>query len=157
MKEILLTSSLTVISGIIVFIIGQVLHTIWLNPLQKYKEIKHDVAVYLSYYARVYSNVIDISTASDDDKLKVIEVSDKIRMLSCELAGYIETLSWMKIGIPSKEKLSEATNLLMLLSNSLITPYDCPDQAFEGSVSNHNTADEIRFLMGMYGYKNKKS
>lgn len=46
----------TVVSGVLVYIIGEVLQTIWLSPLQKYKQIKHDVAVALSYHARVYIN-----------------------------------------------------------------------------------------------------
>lgn len=154
MIEILLTSSLTVVSGVIVYIIGEVLQTIWLSPLQKYKEIKHDVAVALTYYARDYSNVID---TSDDEKgkLRVIEVSNKLRMVSCELTGYIETLSWIKIGIPPKADLKEAAECLMGLSNSLSTPHKCPEAADDYNKRNRKIAKKICSLMGMYGYKAK--
>ena len=156
MGEIFLTSTLTVVSGVIVYIIGEVLQTIWLSPLQKYKEIKHDVAVTLTYYARDYNNVVDIKDKEKIDLENIKEVSDKLRTISCELTGYIETLSWMKIGIPTKKDLSEAAKCLMGLSNSLTTPYGCPEQAIDCSRVNHDTADKISTLMGMYGYKVKR-
>lgn len=156
MSEILLTSSLTVVSGVIVYIIGEVLQTIWLSPLQKYKDIKHDVAVTLTYYARDYSNVVDVKDNNNCRFDVINEVSDKLRMASCELTGYIETLSWMKIGIPPKDDLKEAAEYLMGLSNSLTTPYGCPEQAFDCNRANHDTADKIRTLMGMYDYKVKR-
>lgn len=42
---------ITVVSGVLVYIIGEILQTVWLAPLQKFKSIKHDVSVALTYYA----------------------------------------------------------------------------------------------------------
>lgn len=50
---------ITVVSGVLVYIIGEILQTVWLTPLQKFKAIKHDIAVTLTFYARIYTNKID--------------------------------------------------------------------------------------------------
>ena len=53
---------ITVISGVLVFIIGQILKEIWLTPLQEYKKLKSKISFSLSYYAQYYSNVVDTDT-----------------------------------------------------------------------------------------------
>lgn len=49
----LITILITVVSGVLVYIIGEILQTVWLTPLQKFKAIKHDIAVTLTFYARL--------------------------------------------------------------------------------------------------------
>ena len=77
---------ITVVSGVLVYIIGEILQTVWLTPLQKFKAIKHDIAVTLTFYARIYTNKIDSNMSAIEEHS---EASDKIRNLSCELKGYI--------------------------------------------------------------------
>ena len=86
----------TVISGVLVFIIGQILTSIWLTPLQQYKELKKEVVYKLSYYANLYSNAIDLADYSDSDKFveEFKLASDELRKLSCSLKGFAETISW---------------------------------------------------------------
>lgn len=151
----LITCVLTIVSGVLVYIIGEIVQTIWLHPLQKYKEIKHDIAVSLSFYARIYTNVVDPAKCGSDEKKNYLEVSEKLRYLSCELKGYIETLSWFKCCIPSKKKLSEAADLLMSLSNSLFTPYNCGSE-IKDSINNKTTEKRIYTLLGMYGSKKQQ-
>lgn len=145
----------TVVSGVLVYIIGEMLQTIWLAPLQKYKEIKHDVAVALSSYAREYTNVIDFACANDKQLEEYREVCDTLRKLSCEIKGFIETLSWFKVGIPSKKKLAEASDSLMILSNSLFSPYNTPPTVQDGH-ENKETANEVYKALGMYAVRKTK-
>ncbi len=147
----LLTILITVLSGVLVYIFGEILQTIWLSPLQKFKSIKHDVAVTLTFYSRIYNNPIDFAHATLSTREEYSEVSDKIRNLSCELKGYIETLSWIKIGIPAKKDLLEASKLLMGLSNSLHTPYNVQPTT-EDFLRNKNTEEKIFKLLGMYSH-----
>ena len=145
----------TIVSGVLVYIIGELLQTIWLSPLQKYKRIKHDVAVALSYHARVYVNVVDIAHIDNAVKKEYCEVSDKLRSLSCDISGFIETLSWFKIGIPSKKKLRDASDLLMLLSNSLFSPYNTQPTSGDHA-ENRETARQISIALGLYTRKRKR-
>ena len=155
MMDNLLAIVVTVVSGVLVYIIGEMLQTIWLAPLQKYKEIKHDVAVALSFYAREYTNVIDFACANDKQLEEYREVCDTLRKLSCEIKGFIETLSWFKVGIPSKKKLAEASDSLMILSNSLFSPYNTPPTAQDGH-ENKETANEVYKALGMYAVRKTK-
>ena len=155
MMDNLLAIVVTVVSGVLVYIIGEMLQTIWLAPLQKYKEIKHDVAVALSFYAREYTNVIDFACANEKQLEEYREVCDTLRKLSCEIKGFIETLSWFKIGIPSKKKLSEASDSLMILSNSLFSPYNTPPTA-QDCYENRETANEVYKALGMYAVRKQK-
>lgn len=145
----------TVVSGVLVYIIGEILQTVWLAPLQRFKSIKHDVSVALTYYARVYTNVIDWVNADENQRQVYSEVSDKLRGLACEVKGFIETLSWFKIGIPSKKYLNEAYELLMLLSNSLFSPADVSPTIVECR-DNRETAEQVYAMLGMYSRKKKR-
>ena len=147
---------ITVVSGVLVYIIGEILQTVWLTPLQKFKAIKHDIAVTLTFYARIYTNIIDAAHSNMSAIEEHSEASDKIRNLSGELKGYIETLSWIKIGIPSKKKLFEAANLLMRLSNSLFSPHNVAPTAQDNIKNNKNVADQVFALLGMYSKKESK-
>lgn len=144
----------TIISGVIVYIICQYFYTVWLLPLQKYKEIKSRIVFALSYYANIYTNTINLSNykidKDDSFKLKHDEASEEIRKLACELSGFIETLSWFKMGIPSKRNLKEASALLIRISNSVYAS----DSTRDENSSNHDDAKQIKALLKCY--KNKK-
>ena len=70
------------------------------------------------------------------------------KTVAAELEGYIQTLHWFKLGIPSKKKLSQAVSHIVRLSNSCIDPYP-----IEQSKMNHDTANEIRRLLRIYRRK----
>ena len=138
----------TILSGVIVYLLGQYFHVVWLIPLQEYKKIRSKIARNLLLYANVYSNVVRIDEKSDKWKNEHIEVMDQLRILAAELEGYIQTLHWFKLGIPSKKKLSQAVSHIVRLSNSCIDPYP-----IEQSKMNHDTANEIRKLLKIYKAK----
>lgn len=115
---------ITVISGVIVFIIGQILTSIWLMPLQQYKDLKKEIVYYLTFYANVYSNVINESKYQENKELyrNYDECEDELRKISCKVKGFAETTYFFRIGIPSRKKLNETARLIMGLSNSLFMP-----------------------------------
>lgn len=118
----------TVVSGVLVFIVGQILTSVWLKPLQEYKEIKRKISYQLVFYANVYSNPIDLAKYKDSNSDAVLNyksVSEELRKSASELAGFIEILSFIKIGIPKKKNLHNAYKNMIGLSNSLFLPYNC--------------------------------
>ena len=135
----------TVLSGVGVYLIGQYFHTIWLIPLQEYKKIRSRIAQYLLLYANVYTNVVGNEEKCEEWKKKHIEVMEKLRFLASELEGYIQTLYWFKLGIPSKKKLSKAVSSIIFISNSCIDSYTT-----QQSKMNHDEANEIRKLLKIY-------
>ena len=138
----------TILSGVIVYLLGQYFHVVWLIPLQEYKEIRAEIARKLLLYANVYSNVVRNDEKSEKWKNEHIEVMAQLRLLAAELEGYIQTLYWFKLGIPSKKKLSQAASLILELSNSCFDPYP-----IEQSKRNHDTAGKIRKLLRIYRTK----
>lgn len=109
----------TVISAVVTFIVGQILQAIWLEPLQRYKEIKSDIVWTLAYYANIYSHVAVWTNMSDSVRKSYEEAKEKLRNLSCEIRGFAETMSWIHMCIPSKKRLIRASDHLMSLSNAL--------------------------------------
>jgi len=149
LSEIILTSLLTVVSGVIVYIVGEILHTTWIKPLQEYKEIKSKIVTLLTFYARDYVNIVDTDKDSEKRKEEQDKVSEELRMLSSQLLGFIEQTSWFRIGIPSNNELLKASQELMGLSNSLFAPHkQKPSQ--EQAQFNRERVDEIYSLLKVY-------
>ena len=110
-----LTFAITLLSGVIVFIVGQILFTIWIVPLQKYKEIKQTITYQLTYQACYYSDPAQTGSNSENHT----NASNSLRECAAKLQGFTEILSWPHIGIPSKKILFEASKDLIGLSNGL--------------------------------------
>ena len=136
---------ITVISGVLVYMLGELLNTIWLRPLQEYKSIKSSIAKNLVFYANVYTNVLTGDEKNEKWENLHFDASDKLRWSAAELEGFIQTLSWIKIGIPKRANLTEAVSSLILLSNSVFGPY-----RFQKNKENHDIADKIRGLLEIY-------
>lgn len=146
-----LTVVITVLSGVLVFVISEWLKEIWLTPLQNYKKLRGKVSKSLTMYACYYHNPVDI--ADHDNKLPddYKTASEELRMLASELRAFIETLSWCKWGIPSKKDLYEASACLIGLSNSIPLPYNrYYDRRLNNSMENEN---EVKRLLRIYKYE----
>ena len=148
------TVLITVVSGVCVYIFGEILQTIWIEPLQKYKQLKRESVWALSYYANVYTNIVDLACADEATKGEYADVRDKLRTLSCEIRSFVETLSWFRLGIPSKKRLIDAADNLMLLSNSLFSPYNTPPTSGD-HYRNREAAEEIYSALGVYSKEKK--
>lgn len=119
-----LSSLITVVSGVVVYIIGQYLFTIWVQPLQGYKEIRKRIAYCLTYYFEDYSNVRVFNQCTEETEIACLEGANEIRKLASELAGFSETISWIHFGIPSKTTLLDAREELIVLSNGFIEMFE---------------------------------
>ncbi len=146
-----LTIFITVLSGVLVFVISEWMKEIWLTPLQNYKKLRGKVSKSLTMYACYYHNPVDI--ANHDNKLPddYKTASEELRMLASELRAFIETLSWCKLGIPSKGELYDASAHLIGLSNSMMVPYNTHlDMGIDNSRENEN---EVKRLLRIYKYE----
>ncbi len=144
LSAMFITITSGIVVGVIVFIVGQILTSIWLTPLKQYKELKKEVVYKLSYYANLYSNVIDLADYSDSDEYveEFKLASDDLRKTSCSLKGFAETVSWFRIGIPNQKTINEAAYLIMMLSNSFFTPYNTSEK-HKQNLENNYTVNEI--------------
>ena len=156
MVEPIITALLTVVTGVAVYICGEILHTIWIKPLQEYKQLKSKIVTLLTYYARDYCNIVDLVNDSEERKKEQTKVGEELRMLSSQLLGFIEQVSWFRVGIPSNKRLSKASERLMGLSNSLFAPYN-QEPSVEQGLSNEHIVNEIYYLLKVYKKSKKQN
>lgn len=134
---------LTVISGVIVYVLGQYIKEIWLDRLQEYKAIKAKIAKALVYYANYYSNLHIGATPNE----KYEKASDEIRQLASELTAFAETIYWFRLGIPKPKILKEASSNLIGLSNRFYAP--TTDSVLRYIEHNDHAAKEVRRLLNL--------
>ena len=142
----------TVVSGVLVFILGEILRDIWLTPLLQYKSVKQEISYTISYYACYFCNPID-RNENQNIKDKYCKASDNIRIVAAKLSGYSETLTFFKIGIPSKEKLLDASESLIAISNSV---YKRPNNITFTAKDNILRKHKIIVDLKLNGYKESK-
>ena len=117
-NQILTTAFLTVISGALVFCLGQIVLNFFIEPIQKLDECRGKICDTLIFYRNIYMNPGTLN------KEKEKEVSDKIRELASILLsrkamirGYDFFVKY-KI-IPSNENIILAHKSLIGISNSI--------------------------------------
>jgi len=136
MKTALLTSSLTVIGGLVIFFFSQLIQRYIIEPLSDYRKLRSQISIHLVYYANVYSSVFEYDKDnSGNEKIvsRLEEVSNTFRRLASELIGIsnIIPMYWFftVVGIiPSRKKIKAASSSLIGLSNSLWSHGDGHDQ-----------------------------
>jgi len=56
LTQIILTSSLTVLGGVLIYIIGQIISLFFIEPIHEQKKIIGEVDDALGFYANIYCN-----------------------------------------------------------------------------------------------------
>jgi hypothetical protein len=122
LTKILLTSSLTVLGGVFIFVAGQLLGKFIIEPVQDLKKLLGEIRFALIFYAPA------ILTPTGD-KAGEEDAQKALRRTSCDLRSKVEaipfygTLSFISCGfLPYKKKAFKASTLLMGLSNSVHQP-----------------------------------
>lgn len=140
---------LTIVSGVIVFVLCECIKEIWLEPLQEYKRLRQKTAKMLTLYANYYCNVIDLADATDAQIKKYDEAGKSLRELAADVEGFIECLSWFKPGIPAKKDLYRLSKEIICLSNSMFCAFDTHEYHVDSKM-NKDQADAIRQIMKLY-------
>lgn len=145
MKEISKDMLYTILSGVGVFVVSQLIMEFILKPVIFYKELKGRIASNIVYAAQYYENPLsrenfwDLSI-SEKYKEAYQEVSNELRKLASELAGFQEA---HRVLFPCKDR-KKAVELAILnligLSNGLI----CPEKNMEKTIElNEKRKQEI--------------
>ncbi|MDD4428985.1 MAG: hypothetical protein PHG64_11425 [Paludibacter sp.] len=147
------TVLLTIISGVVVYVLCECIKEIWLAPLQEYKSIKKKVSYALTMLAAFYSNPTDLKELTLDQAAPYKEASTNMRLVASELRAFIETISWLQIGIPDKNRIYEASRLLIGLSNSFFTPYGMIGRSGDQAERNDKNVNKVRELLNLHLYE----
>lgn len=141
------TTFLTIISGVLVFVASEYVREVWLSPLQEFKRIKQQISYALVFYADIYSNPYPGNPDNEDVLKKYTNASEKLREYASTLAGFIEIMPLIHLGIPSHKKIKVAISELIRLSNSMFFPPQSAD--LDHYTPNKQAADSIRENLGI--------
>ena len=117
--KILLSTFLTIVSGSLVFIVGQIVVECYVKPMQEYKTIKSEISYILVYYANVFMNPVKAENNFFTDTSQALydEASKELRIAASKLAGFKQR----KPFFVRKDKVEMAQSALIGLSNGLFT------------------------------------
>lgn len=116
--ESILAIIIAVVSGVLVYLIGEMIREIWLLPLQQFKQLKSSISYNLVFFANKYTDLCDHVKAKPEEFAEYNNASLIFRKLASELSGFIDTLSWFKPKIPKEKDLRIASTSLMAISNN---------------------------------------
>lgn len=138
-----MTVFLTVISGVITFVLGQLIIKLFIDPVHDFRRAIADIALALIEYANVYANP---GVAGSETEKKA---SEELRRLSSRLNAQMYLILYYRItgkifGLPSREKVVDAASNLIGLSNGVFR------SASDLVLVNVERADKIRDVLGIF-------
>jgi hypothetical protein len=144
-----MTVFLTVLSGVITFVLGQLIIKLFVDPVHDFRRVIADIALVLIEYANVYANP---GVAGSEIEKKV---SEDLRRLSSRLNAQTYLIPCYSItakvfGLPSRNKVLDATSNLIGLSNAVFK------SASDLVLVNVERADKIRNTLGIFIPKNEQ-
>lgn len=111
---------LTVLSGVIVFVLGQVYLENIVKPNARFRNLKGQIQCDLVFYANKYSNPLEYGHTYDGGTLeRYRQAEEGLRKLASEIRGFIEIRRWYNFSIPADSDLKKVSSNLIGLSNSL--------------------------------------
>jgi len=106
----------TVLSGTLVFVLGQILQKFVLEPIQEYKKTIGKIDNQLKFYCNVLINAVS-------NEEQIVKLTDIVRALSCDLESIYKQIPlsglFSKIRVlETKSDVAKAAKLLISISNS---------------------------------------
>lgn len=136
---------ITVVSGVLVFILGELFIEFIMKPIQEFKDIRARISWALVYYANIYCNPQDTTKP-----LEAYDVaSEKLRMLAADLGAFVIRKPKLLKLFYNDKKILEAKSELIGLSNSVYKSsssehiYDFIEERRKKIISNLNLRCDI--------------
>jgi len=139
--KIFLTSALTIIGGVLVYTLGQIISKFFIEPVHEQAEIIGDISDALVYYAREYSSPGLLPRDMLD------EAHEKFRRLASLLKAKTYRIKWYSFFtlfrlVPKLKSIEESSKQLIGLSNSVYRSSDSDSRSID-------RVDKIRKLLGI--------
>ena len=140
-----ISTVLTMVGSIATVLIFEVIKGRYFAPRDEFKKLRRKVNSTLSMFACYYTNQIDLARSNAEEIERYSSASKSMREMAVELMAFADDFQGKKCcGVPISN-VSEAAALLMRLSNSFFTPYNCPEMA--ENRDNDKMRKEIRELL----------
>ncbi|HZD41151.1 MAG TPA: hypothetical protein VE131_10545 [Terriglobales bacterium] len=115
MAKIFLTSGLTIIGGVLVYVLGQIFIRFFVDPYQRYRQVVGEIADALDYYANVSGG--SHRQRQDEASNAFRQRARLLRMRAYEIPYYNRFARWR--WVPPWQSVMEASSALMSLSNDV--------------------------------------
>ena len=118
--RIILTACITIFGGITVYVVGQLLVALFVEPIHRLRSLIGEIADSLSFYAPVYSNPSGVVNYQG----KTSEATEVFRHQACQLNVRACAIPWYSLWaffrlVRTKGKIGAASKELLGLSNSV--------------------------------------
>jgi len=143
----------SVISGVLIYVIYDIIKGMFIIPRQEYKVLKQKVSYTLTMLASYYSNPIDLKGSTQEQTQPYRNAAIEMRVVASELRSFIEKKSWLRFGIPCNDDVYEASKLLIGLSNSFFTAYGTGDCDIAQIEINEKRVHKVRELLKLHLYE----
>lgn len=148
--KIILTASITIAGGIIVYVLGHFLVILFVEPIHRLRSFIGEIADSLVFYANVYSN------PGYGQKKIMDEASEVLRRQASQLRARVYSIPWYSLWaftgfVRGKKKIEEASAELIGLSNSVHRSE--PNLG----IQNYKRREKIEELLGIQSGKKQKS
>jgi len=132
---------LTVISGVIIFVGGQIILKFFIEPFYYRRELVGEIADSLIFYSRLYCNYFN--QASEDERKERIMASDKLRSLSTRLVAKTNAIPFCDKLFNLKGTKEAARSLVLLANRMFLVAGDSNDAGINLLISNSEERDKI--------------
>lgn len=117
-----MTVFFTILAGVSVFVIGQIIMRFAIDPVIKFKETVGEINHCIIYYSNRYGTCPHIPTQQDD--IVITEAKNETRLLASRLTATYTAIPfkefWIRCNvIPSNKDMLAARTSLVALSNSV--------------------------------------
>ncbi|OHB91290.1 MAG: hypothetical protein A3D89_05805 [Planctomycetes bacterium RIFCSPHIGHO2_02_FULL_52_58] len=134
--KIVLTSSITVLSGILVFVGGQLIAKFFIEPIHEQRRLIGEIAHSLIFYANLYSNPVLSKPERQNEAQKVL------RRQACQLRERTHVIPWYKLWqslrvVIKYNDIEEASSHIIGLSNSVQTTPQLTQEMIDLTINDH--------------------
>ena len=134
-----MSTFITIIAGVSVFVLGQILLKLLIDPIHELKRSIAEIAHTLIEHANIYANPGTYETE------KEMEISSQFRRLSSQLNAGMYLIPYYKaisriFGLPSVENINKASKKLIGLSNGF---NDRPNRGILNTYLAQHTRDAL--------------
>lgn len=113
--KIFLTSGLTLIGGVLIYVFGQIVIRFFVDPYQHYRQVVGEIADALSYYANISGGS---HRQRQDEASNVFRQKARLlRVKAYEIPYYNQFAKWK--WVPPWSSIMEASSALISLSNDI--------------------------------------
>lgn len=126
--QITLTTAATLIGGVLLFVVGEMIRTLVINPLQTYREHVQLILDRLFFYANFYTRTFD-NKLTESEQIAISEYTGHMRSAASQLNAKYELIGCKLLLIksriiPSADQIEVAYKNLIFLSNTILRKKD---------------------------------